>query len=384
MPTLGDRTGGAPTHRDAPMTDTLESPAIPAEAPAPAAPKRGGGPRTLTGKAQSRKNSLKHGLCSRVVLPDDLAEAVARRTAEFIAEFQPRSPYEAFLVREMALASARLDRCASMSIVGRDRGIERARLIWDHDRRIAVEEIGAKLARDPARVAPALRGRKQGADWLIERWELLGEILRNTGAWTDDQRRLALDLLGVPVALRDGGDILPPAADAEALAALVADQVAMLHEDQEAVLDALDRTERSMALAGMPAEEDAASARLRKYEASCRRALNAARAELLRLREATATAAGPAPAGPPPSHRAPLSGAAIDNLAKRSRVAMAMGAEAPSEPAPAPVVERPAAAPAPAPARSAPVPAASSMNRRERRAQAKRDRQAARSAGSAR
>ncbi len=101
------------------MIDPIESPAAPSEAPI--APKRGGGPRTPTGKARSRKNSLKHGLCSKEVLPDDLAAIVARRTEEFIAEFQPRSPYEAFLVREMALASARLDRCAAMSIVGIDR-----------------------------------------------------------------------------------------------------------------------------------------------------------------------------------------------------------------------------------------------------------------------
>ncbi len=253
-------------------------------------------------------------------------------------------------------------------------------MIWDHDRRVAVEEIGARLAKDPARVVPALRGRKQGADWLIERWEALGTILRNTGAWTDDQRRLALDLLGVPAELRDGGDILPPADDIEALAELAAEQVAMLQDDQEGVLDALDAKDRSMALAGMPAEEDAPSARLRKYEASCRRAFNAARAELLRLREAKAPAGESAKASPPPSHRAPLSDAAIDNLVKRSRVAMEMQAEdrtaAPAEAAPPPVVERPA----PSPSRSAPVPAAAPLNRRERRAQAKRDRQAERRA----
>ncbi len=249
---------------------------------------------------------------------------------------------------------------------------------------MAVEGLGARLAKDPARVAPALRGCKQGSDWLMDRWEVLGDILRNTGAWTDEQRRLAWDLLGVPAAFRDGNDLLPPPEDVEALAALVDQQLTILGEDQEAVLNELDAAERSMAMGGMPLEEDAPTARLRKYEGSCRRAFNAAKAELLRLREATAAASEPAPAGPPPSHRAPLSGAAIDNLAKRSRVAMAMRAEAASEPAPTPVVERPAAAPAPAPARSAPVPAAAPLNRRGRRAQAKRDRQAERRAASGR
>ncbi len=105
------------------MTDTLDDLTAPAITTAPAPPKRGGGPKTPGGKLNSRRNSLRHGLCSKEVLPDDLAEVVERRTEEFIAEFQPRTPYEAFLVREMALASARLDRCAEMSIldVGRVR-----------------------------------------------------------------------------------------------------------------------------------------------------------------------------------------------------------------------------------------------------------------------
>jgi hypothetical protein len=265
---------------------------------------------------------------------------------------------------------------------------------------MAVEGLGAKLAKDPARVAPALRGCKQGADWLRERWEALGEILANTGTWTDEQRRLAYDLLGVPVALREGSDMLPPPEDVDGLAAVVAARVAGLEEDCAAVLDELDAAERAMAMSGMALEEDAVTARLRKYEGSCRRAFAAAKAELLRLREAEASAEA-AQAEPAPSHRAPLTDAAVDYLARRSREANQARAAArleqmmaavvePSAPAPAPVVEpsapaavveRPAAAPAPAPARPAMVPSSAPLNRRERRAQAKRDRQAARRAG---
>ncbi len=314
------------------------------------------------------------------MLPDDLAAIVARRTAEFAAEFQPRSPYEAFLVREMALASARLDRCAEMSIVDIGRVRQCAAMIWDHDRRIAVEDLGARLAKDPARAAPALRVRKQGADWLIERWELLGAILKNTGAWTDEQRRLALDLLGVPAELRDGGDILPPADDIEALAELIADQVAMLHDDQEGVLDALDAKDRSMALAGMPAEEDATSARLRKYEGSCRRAFNAARAELLRLREAKAPKVEPVKAEP--SRPGPALRAEAEAMARRAEAELArVRGDRAARPA---VAEAPAVAPSSSRPSSpaAIIPAASApRNRRERRAAEKRARQAARHAG---
>ncbi len=365
---------------DAPLADAPDGDGPP---PPAIARRRGGGPKTPEGKLRSRRSSLKHGLCSKEVLPDDLAAIVARRTAEFVAEFQPRSPYEQFLVREMALASARLDRCAAMTIVDIGRGIERALLCWDHDRRMAVEELGARLAKDPARVAWSLRGCTQGADWLIERWEALGTILKNTGTWTEEQRRLAFDMLGVAPALREGSDAVPPPDDVPGMAALVAREVERLRARQEEALDRLDRTRRAMAADGMPLEEDAATARLRKYEGSCRRAFNAARAELLRLREAKA-APEPSKAGPPPSHRAPLSDAAVDYLAKRARVANEVRAEARAAQAQAAIVERPAAAPAPAPSRSAMVPAAAPLNRRERRAQAKRDRQAARRAASAR
>jgi hypothetical protein len=366
------------------MTDTLESPASPAEPPVPR--KRGGGPRTPEGRERSRRNSLRHGLCSKEILPYDLGEAVARRTEELTAEFQPRSPYAALQVGQMALAAAKLDRCGEMIIADVRSVVQRAHLIWDHDRRVAVEGLGAKLAEDPARVAAALRGCKQGADWLRERWELLGLIAANTGDWDDDQRRLAFDLLGIPAALRPGSELLPAPGDAEGLMELADAQVAILRQDREAVLDTLDAAERAMAMGGMLMEEDATTARLRKYEASCRRAFNAAKAELLRLREAEKEAEASKEA-PPPSHKAPLSEAAIDNLVKRARIAHEIRAEAPP-PEPAPAAERPAvteapkvaATVAPVATRSSMVPAAA-LNRRERRAQAKRDRQAARRAG---
>ncbi len=212
----------------------------------------------------------------------------------------------------------------------------------------------------------------------MDRWELLGSILKDKGGWTDAQRGLAFDLIGVPAALRDGSGVLPPPEDVAGLAAVVEGHYEGLREVQEAVLDEVDASERAMAMGGMPLEEDAPTARLRKYEGSCRRAFNAARAELLRLREAKATASEPFKAEPPPSHKAPLSEAAIDNLVKRSRIATEMQAAERSAQATAPAVERPS--PSPSPSRSAPVPAAAPMNRRERRAQEKRDRQAARRA----
>src|SRR5438552_533866 len=80
-----------PRHREdwtreaAPMIDAPDRPIASDTGPEPepgATPKkRGGGPKTAAGKESSKRNSLQHGLMAKVVLPDDLAAAVAARTA---------------------------------------------------------------------------------------------------------------------------------------------------------------------------------------------------------------------------------------------------------------------------------------------------------------
>src|SRR3954453_5689306 len=85
---------------------------------------RGGGPRTPEGRDRSRRNALKHGLCAKVLLPDDLAAAVQSRTAEFSEAFAPGTTYEEWLVGQMGLSAARLDRCAEMAIADLQRVVE--------------------------------------------------------------------------------------------------------------------------------------------------------------------------------------------------------------------------------------------------------------------
>jgi hypothetical protein len=385
--------------------------------------KRGGGPKTAAGKESSKRNSLRHGLMARVVLPDDLAAAAAERTAELAAEFLPGSPYEAWLVGEMARAIAKIDRCAELTIVDLQRSIDRAALCWDGDRRAYIEDLGARLPKDPARVARALGATKQGCDWLLERWEGLGEVLQSNGAWDERQRRLAFDLLGVPDELRDGSRKVPPACDAPALAALVAAQVDRLGEEQEATLNALDEATQALAAAGMAIEEDAATRRLRRYEASARRELRWSLAELRRVRaefpgagefpasSSSSSSSSRPDASSAPAERPLANGAAMDFLVKRAQLLYPPIPETPPDepttasdtatetpPVPADVstvvvapavAEPPAAAEAPdafqPPSRVASSRSLSTSstptarNRRERRAQEKRARQAARS-----
>src|SRR5262249_36388592 len=153
---------------------------------------------------------------------------------------------------------------------------------WDSDRQAYIEDLGARLARDPHRIAGALKQTKQGVEWILENWSGLSDSLSTNGRWNDDQRSLALDLLGVAPVHRDGTTRVPPDADAATLAALVEAEIDRLHDRLESGLLNLDEAERAMAAAGMPTEEDAQTRRLRRYEAAARRALNSAKTELLR------------------------------------------------------------------------------------------------------
>jgi hypothetical protein len=275
--------------------------------------KRGGGPKTAEGKENSRRNALKHGLCAKVLLPAEMAATVAARKEDFAGEWEPASPYEEWLVGEIALATARLDRCASMAVADLERTIQRASLCWEMDRRMLAEDLGARLTKEPARVARALGRSRQGTDWLIERWEALARLIKANGTWDEPQRGLALDMLGVPHEIRDENDSLPAAHDAEGLARLAETEIRRLRRVQDEALIAVDETEQWMASSGMPMSEDPETARLRKYEASCRRALLQAHAEFRRIRKSAqpekTAAPRPAPTGSAADDRADRSAA---------------------------------------------------------------------------
>jgi hypothetical protein len=341
-------------------------------------PKRSGGPRTVEGKENSRRNALKRGLRSKIVFPDDVADLVEERTRAFFAEFTPRSTYEEVLVRDMAVSSVRFERCASLSVADLVRSVDRAEHCWEHDRRMSVEHYASRLSKDPKRISRGLRRSRQGTEWLIECWEMLGEIAHEIGRWDDDQRRLAFDMLGVPRELRSGTTRVPGGDDTPALVALVESQVAMLRDDLEAVLDDLNDAEQAMSMSGMPLEEDVATARLRKDEARARNDFLKARNELIRTRESRTTEeARPQP--PSTTDRPPLSNAAIDNLVKRSRWSMEILDAVVEED----VVEEEEKEvvvidePEPEPEEEvSPEPAASRPNRRARKEQARRARAA--------
>src|SRR5258708_22644806 len=169
------------------------------------------GPTSVRGRQISSRNSLKHGLTgSGAVLADGDEQALDDRLEAYMAEFRPESPHETVLVAEMALDDVRMGRCGKLFDILCDGYATRAQLCWDQDRRLEAEDLAARLRRDPSRNALKLQRTPQGCALMIERWEALGRILRETGTWTEAQRSLALDLLGVPPELRDGEPAVDP------------------------------------------------------------------------------------------------------------------------------------------------------------------------------
>lgn len=315
------------------------------EAGPAAAPKRSrkgiGGPKTAEGKARSARNAIKHGLRATKLLPEDLEAAVAQRREEMTADLRPETPYQEWLIDQAALAAARLDRCAAMAGLDIQRQVERARLCWDNDRRLAAETLGARLAKAPSRVVAALRRTRQGAEWLCARWEALGEALRRHGTWDDAQRQLALDLLGTPPELRSASRLVDENASPEALSALVAAQLAALRALIRDRLAPLDAYERALAVRGLAVEPDGPSRALKRYEATCLRTLCWALQELRRLRPAPPPASADSPPAPAGSTPAPARRVGLPSISLPTTPPWYAAVPTPPRPAPPPAPVRP-------------------------------------------
>jgi hypothetical protein len=341
------------------------------------------GPRTEEGKTGSRGNAFKHGLAGDgVVLPDDETAKVNERIAAWAAVIQPASPIDSYFVAQFATESVRVELCQREERILLLRRAAWAESGWDEDRRLAAEELGARLGKDPALVVRRLRQTSQGCDWLLQRWQGLNLSLEAGRSWDDDQRRLALDLLGFPAEFRGGPTPADPGPDEGPAAcipqlAMVTEQMFELRRLKAEVMDDRDDVERDGATRGIlpgDAQTERELALTRRYERACQRRLDEARRLLFsgRLHEHSALkphpdsipapdpASGPEPVSPPSVAASPLP-------------------EAPSapEPSPAPCPARLEAEPERLDVPTVPEPASDEPkgNRRWRKAQSRLARQ---------
>ncbi len=220
------------------------------------------GPRTAAGKERSRANALKHGLCSTVVVAEDI-ELVQARSSEWYYALKPQNKFQSWMVDEIAVVSLRIDRSERMERRLRDRHSLRAGIGWDDDRRSEAEALGRRIGRSPSEVVDALRRTPQGCDWLTGRWELLARSAETRGPWTPDQARLASDLLGTPPEFRDGRPIAPASDQAEEARR----EIAALKKRRASAAD-LDEVDRALVEADLLDESNLELRRLRRYESA--------------------------------------------------------------------------------------------------------------------
>ena len=242
---------------------------------------RSTGPRTPEGKAISRANSLKHGLCATVVVPEEPA-LIQARAEELYRAFKPYTDYQAWQVAQAAVLTVRIDRCGRSERRVRDKACLRAELTWDDDRRMEAEVLGGMIGKRPAETVEALRRTPHGCDWLMGRWALLAHAAdTNLGkTWTPDQAALAFDLLATPAIFRESrkpgalvdfyGAVLDSADDSTAVARRMVDELIERREEVEG----LDEVDRALAVADLG--DDSANGelrRLRRYESALHRRL---------------------------------------------------------------------------------------------------------------
>ncbi len=230
------------------------------------------GPKTEEGKLKSRANALKHGLCASVVVAEDMA-LVQQRSIEFFETFKPQNEVHVWMIDQAALCSIKIERSQRIERRVRDKIALRAELMWDHDRRFEVEVTARSLAKDPAATVEALRGTLHGCEWLIARWALLAHAADiQPEGWTDDQKRLAFDLLATPHGFRDGrqpcveiddeGRVIEGAGDPAGFARR---QIAGLKEERD-IASNVDEVERALAMTDLTNEGSPELRRLRRYE----------------------------------------------------------------------------------------------------------------------
>jgi hypothetical protein len=167
------------------------------------------GPRSVEGKLKSRANSVKHGLCCEVIVPEDGA-AIQGRISDWFWTLKPQNEFDAWLVEKISVYSLRIDRAERMERRLRDRKSLGAELAWGDDLRLDAEILGGKIGIRPAQVVEELRGSPSGCDWLMSRWSMLAHA-SDSKPWTPDQLTMAFNLLGTPFEFREGqrpGDIL--------------------------------------------------------------------------------------------------------------------------------------------------------------------------------
>ena len=133
------------------------------------------GPKSVEGKEAARRNSLKHGLTGAgVVLPGEDEGEVAIREAAFREQLVDEGDaLGGALVRQMAIASLRVERAFRMETALAAARMRKAPEIFDDERQVLAQHFLGDLAIDPVTIRRRLIAAPEGVDALLVRLRAL-------------------------------------------------------------------------------------------------------------------------------------------------------------------------------------------------------------------
>ena len=161
---------------------------------------RSTGPKSVEGKEAARRNALKHGLTGGgVVIPGEDEQEVTIRVAALEAQLVPDGDVlTALLVRQMAIASIRVERAFRHETADSAERMRRAVDVFDDERKACAEAIFSEISLDPVTVRRRLLAATEGIDILLRRLAVLREKAVSTRfiAWDAEEGKELDEILG--------------------------------------------------------------------------------------------------------------------------------------------------------------------------------------------
>jgi hypothetical protein len=268
-------------------------------------------------------------------------ETIVDRKHQWEREIRPQTDEARFALDRAVVASLRLEQCEAAFDAMASQHLNRARDDWDADRRLDAARLLDRLSKKPVLIAAELEATPQGCELKVRLWNSLGETIDTVGVWTDAQSSLALDLLGIPPALRTGPtpiEARPGRDTIEHRRNLAINEIKRLN-DRMVELSTLDAIQRRHAERGATAILTPAAALIQRYERDAWRRFQAAMrvarskpqaVEPARNEEAVPDEpeiepeieANPLPDFPAPSLTLPIANPSDQGLNRRQRLAL--------------------------------------------------------------
>jgi hypothetical protein len=224
------------------------------------------------------------------MIPADQIEA--DRLYDMLADaYEPKTDYEEESLHEVARERTLLKRCQTNLFALTELEMNAAESDWDEDQAAAAAELALRMPKAPGLVRVQLSQTPHGAALEEDRWTRLGVAIDRAGVWTEAQRHMALDLLGVPMELREKGQTevdAQPGQDPRVVARAVVEAQLRALRDPRAVARRQDRDDRHrlMALRGNPPLISKEKRLMERYGNMHARRADKAMAEFERLRTA--------------------------------------------------------------------------------------------------